>query len=84
MRFMKCMIDITRCPLTVILTKTQIILSNMKSYENNKIVCRFDMKYLNSGSGAFLDISESELLGIRRLHVKGGNFLSIIINLLTF
>ena len=39
MRFMNCMIDITRCPLTLILTKTQIILSNIKSYENDKKVC---------------------------------------------
>ena len=39
MRFMKCMIDITRCPLTLILTNTQIILSNMKSYENDQKVC---------------------------------------------
>ena len=39
MRCMNCMIDITRCPLTLILTKTQIILSNMKSYENDKKVC---------------------------------------------
>ena len=38
MRFMNCMIDITRCPLTI-LTKTHIILSNMKSYENDKEVC---------------------------------------------
>ena len=30
MRCMKCIIAITRCPLTSILTKTQIILSNMK------------------------------------------------------
>ena len=29
MRFMNCMIDITRSPLTLILTKTHIILSNM-------------------------------------------------------
>ena len=36
---MNCMIDITRSPLTLILTKTQIILSNMKSYENNKKAC---------------------------------------------
>ena len=39
MRCMNCMIDIIRCPLTLILTKTQIILSNMKSYENDKKVC---------------------------------------------
>ena len=39
MRFMNCMIDITRCPLTLILTKTHIILSNMKSYENDKKAC---------------------------------------------
>ena len=36
MRFTNCMIDITRCPLTLILSKTYIILSNMKSYENDK------------------------------------------------
>ena len=39
MRFMNCMIDITRCPLTSILTKTHIILSSMKSYENDKKAC---------------------------------------------
>ena len=39
MRFMNCMIDITRCPLTLIRTKTHIILSNMKSYENDRKVC---------------------------------------------
>ena len=39
MRFMNCMIDITRCPLTLILTKTRIILSNMKSHENDKKTC---------------------------------------------
>ena len=33
---MNCMIDITRCPLTLILAKTHIILSNMKSYETTK------------------------------------------------
>ena len=39
MRFMNLMIDITRCPLTLILTKTHIILSNIKSYENDKKAC---------------------------------------------
>ena len=52
-RFMNCMIDITRCPLTLILTKTHITLSNMKSYENDK--------YPYSGLGAFLDISDPPL-----------------------
>ena len=33
------LIDITRCPLTLIFTKTHVILSNMKSYENDKKVC---------------------------------------------
>ena len=56
MRFMNCMIDITRCPLTLILTKTQIILSNMKSYENDK-KSMSNMNYPKSGLGAFLDIS---------------------------
>ena len=56
MRFMNCMIDITRCPLTLILTKTHIIRSNIKSYENDKKGL-FYMKYPNSGLGAFLDIS---------------------------
>ena len=37
---MNCMIDITRCPLTLILTKTQRIPSNMKKlYEDDKKVC---------------------------------------------
>ena len=37
----KLYIDITKCPLTLILTKTHKILSNMKSYmyENNKKAC---------------------------------------------
>ena len=39
MRFMNSMKDITRCPLTLIPTKTQIILSNMKSYEKDEKVC---------------------------------------------
>ena len=39
MRCMNCMIDITKCPLPYILSKTQIILSNMKSYENDKKAC---------------------------------------------
>ena len=56
MRFMNCVIDIARCPLTLILTKTDIILSNTKSYENDKKGL-FYMKYPNSGLGAFLDIS---------------------------
>ena len=38
-RFMYFMIDITRCLLTLILTKTHVILSNMKSYENDKNFC---------------------------------------------
>ena len=38
-RFMTCMIVITSCPLTLILTKTHIILSNKKSYENDKKAC---------------------------------------------
>ena len=44
-----------RCPVTLILTKTQIILSNMKLYENDKNLS--DIKYPNSGLAAFLDIS---------------------------
>ena len=56
MRFKNCMIDITKCPLTLILTKTHIILSNMKSYENDKKACVIYMKYPNSGLGAFLEI----------------------------
>ena len=44
------MIDITRCPLTLILTKTQIILSNTKSFENDRRVC------LNSELVTFLDM----------------------------
>ena len=40
--------------LHVCLLKTQIILSNMKSYENDKKLSY--MKYPNSALGAFLDI----------------------------
>ena len=58
MRCINCMIDITRCPLTLILTITQIILSNMKSNENDKKVPTLSYKkYPNSGLGTFLDIS---------------------------
>ena len=56
MRFTNCMIDITRCFLTLILNKTHIILSNMMSYENDKKGLCY-MKYPNSGLGAFLDIT---------------------------
>ena len=58
MKFINCMIDITRCPLNLILTKSHIILSYMKSYENDRKAF-FCMKYPNSGLGAFLDVSES-------------------------
>ena len=54
MRCMNCLIDITRCPVTLIPPKTQIILSNMQSHENDKNESR------NSGLGAFLDISDYE------------------------
>ena len=33
---MNCMLDVTSRPLPLILTKTHIILANMKSYENDK------------------------------------------------
>ena len=56
------MIDITRCPLTSILTKTHIILSNMKSKDDKKGL--FYMKYPNSGLGAFLDRSVHNILAI--------------------
>ena len=57
MRCTVCMIDITKCPLTLNLTETQIILSNMKLYENDKKVCLIHKGYQNSGLGAFLDIT---------------------------
>ena len=59
MIFINGMIDITRCPLTLIRTKTHIILSNMKSYENKKKGL-FYVKYPNSGLGTFLDVGEAE------------------------
>ena len=40
---MNCMTDTTRCPLTLILAKTQIILSNMKPYENGKKVSLYEV-----------------------------------------
>ena len=40
---MNGMIDITRCPLTLILSKTQIILSNMKSYKNDEKACLYEV-----------------------------------------
>ena len=49
--------------LTLILFKTQIILSNMKSYEKEQKDL-FYMKYPNSGLGAFLDISELVMIKI--------------------
>lgn len=37
MRWISCMIDITRCPLSYIFTKTQIMLSNMK-YDKSSVL----------------------------------------------
>ena len=56
MRFMNCMIDITRCPLTLILTKqTHNSVKHEVIWKRQKGL--FYMKYPNSGLGAFLDIS---------------------------
>ena len=73
MRFMNCMIDITKCPLTLILTKTRIILSNMKSYEKGQKGL-FNMKYPNSGLGAFLDISAASERSWVRIPLKAEYF----------
>ena len=52
--FMNCMIDITKCPLTLILTKTH---NSVKHEVMKRQKGLFYMKHPNSGLGAFLDIS---------------------------